>query len=190
VPSENDCYSCQNAHGGASAHHLGGNENLVQQIKRDFEASPVSDKLKALLAIAGKVQKGGKQVTEGDIARARQNGASDKEIHDTVLIAAAFCMYNRYDDGLATWAAHRPCRVSRKRCAPYRRATRTVGARVSLHVWPEPNVSRFVAIENGCTLKMKHSRGRPCPLPQIHALLGRPEETQSTESVAKVFVTL
>jgi alkylhydroperoxidase/carboxymuconolactone decarboxylase family protein YurZ len=59
--------------------------------------------LKALLAIAGKVQKGGKQVTSEDVARARQDGASDKEIHDTVLIAAAFCMYNRYVDGLATW---------------------------------------------------------------------------------------
>jgi len=108
VSSENDCYFCQHAHGGAAAHYLGGNESLVQQIKRDFEASPVSDKLKALLAIAGKVQKGGKQVTAGDIARARQNGASDKEIHDTVLIAAAFCMYNRYVDGLATWAPTDP----------------------------------------------------------------------------------
>jgi hypothetical protein len=57
-----------------------------------------------LLAIAGKVQKGGKQVTNEDILRARQQGATDKEIHDTVLIAAAFCMYNRYVDGLATWA--------------------------------------------------------------------------------------
>jgi uncharacterized peroxidase-related enzyme len=108
VSSENDCYFCQHAHGGAAAHYLGGNESLVQQIKRDFEASPVSDKLKALLAIAGKVQKGGKQVTGDDIARARQNGASDKEIHDTVLIAAAFCMYNRYVDGLATWAPTDP----------------------------------------------------------------------------------
>jgi uncharacterized peroxidase-related enzyme len=108
VSSENDCYFCQNAHGGAAAHWLGGNEELVQQIKRDFESSPVSDKLKALLAIAGKVQKGGKQVAEVDIARARQNGASDKEIHDTVLISAAFCMYNRYVDGLATWAPADP----------------------------------------------------------------------------------
>jgi uncharacterized peroxidase-related enzyme len=108
VSSENDCYFCQHAHGGAAAHYLGGNESLVQQIKRDFEASPVSDKLKALLAIAGKVQKGGKRVTEGDVARARQSGASDKEIHDTVLIAAAFCMYNCYVDGLATWAPTDP----------------------------------------------------------------------------------
>jgi hypothetical protein len=57
-----------------------------------------------LLAIAGKVQKGGKHVQQEDIEKARQHGATDQEIHDTVLIAAAFCMYNRYVDGLATWA--------------------------------------------------------------------------------------
>ena len=76
-------------------------------MRRDFESAAISDKLKALLAIAGKVQKG-KQVKSEDIARARQHGAGDKEIHDTVLIAAAFCMYNRYVDGLATWAPDDP----------------------------------------------------------------------------------
>jgi len=64
--------------------------------------------MKALLSIAGKVQKSGKQVTTEDIERARTHGATDKEIHDTVLIAAAFCMYNRYVDGLATWAPQNP----------------------------------------------------------------------------------
>jgi uncharacterized peroxidase-related enzyme len=108
VSSQNDCYFCQSAHGAVAAHHLGGNEKLVNEIKLNFESSPISDKLKALLAIASKVQKGGKQVSADDVARARQQGASDKEIHDTVLIAAAFCMFNRYVDGLATWAPHDP----------------------------------------------------------------------------------
>jgi uncharacterized peroxidase-related enzyme len=108
VSSENDCFFCQTIHGAVAAHHLGNNEGLVQAIKLDFEAAPVSEKLKALLAIAGKVQKGGKNVTSQDIARARKHGATDKEIHDTVLIAAAFCMYNRYVDGLATWAPNDP----------------------------------------------------------------------------------
>jgi uncharacterized peroxidase-related enzyme len=108
VSSQNDCFFCHTVHGAAAAHHLGGNEALVKQVKLDFEAAPVSDKLKALLAIAGKVQKGGKSVTPEDIERARQKGATDKEIHDTVLIAAAFCMYNRYVDGLATWAPADP----------------------------------------------------------------------------------
>jgi uncharacterized peroxidase-related enzyme len=108
VSSQNDCYFCQTAHGAAAAHHLGGNEALVLQVKRDFEGAPVSSKLKALLAIAGKVQRGGKQVSAEDVQRARAQGATDKEIHDTVLIAAAFCMYNRYVDGLATWAPTDP----------------------------------------------------------------------------------
>jgi hypothetical protein len=77
-------------------------------MKLDFESAAISDKLKALLAIAGKIQKGGKQIKAEDITRARRHGATDKEIHDTVLIAAAFCMYNRYVDGLATWAPTDP----------------------------------------------------------------------------------
>jgi uncharacterized peroxidase-related enzyme len=108
VSSRNDCHFCQSVHGAVAAHHLGGNEALVLDVKRNFEDAAVSDKLKALLQIAGKVQKGGKHVGPEDIERARQHGATDKEIHDTVLIAAAFCMYNRYVDGLATWAPDAP----------------------------------------------------------------------------------
>ena len=104
VSSQNDCYFCQHAHGAVAAYRLNGNEKLVNDVKLNFEGAAISGKLKALLAIAGKTQKGGKQVTAGDVARARQEGATDKEIHDTVLIAAAFCMFNRYVDGLATWA--------------------------------------------------------------------------------------
>jgi uncharacterized peroxidase-related enzyme len=103
VSYRNDCDFCQLSHSAAAAAHLGGNYDLVESVKLTPEAAEVSDKLKALLAIAGKVQQGGKQVTSEDVARARQDGATDKEIHDTVLIAAAFCMYNRYVDGLATW---------------------------------------------------------------------------------------
>jgi len=104
VSSQNDCYFCQSAHGAVAAYRLGGNEELANDVKLNFESAGISHKLKALLNIAGKVQEGGKQVTSEDVARARQQGATDKEIHDTVLIAAAFCMFNRYVDGLATWA--------------------------------------------------------------------------------------
>ena len=83
--------------------HLGGDYDLIDRVKRNYVNAEISDKLKSLLAIAGKVQKGGKHVTPEDVARARQRGGTDKEIHDTVLIAAAFCMFNRYVDGLATW---------------------------------------------------------------------------------------
>jgi uncharacterized peroxidase-related enzyme len=104
VSSRNDCHYCQTSHGAIAAHHLGGNEQLVLDVKHDFENAEISDKLKALLNIAGKVQQSGKRVQQGDIERARSLGATDLEIHDTVVIAAAFCMYNRYVDGLATWA--------------------------------------------------------------------------------------
>ena len=73
------------------------------RVKADFKAAEISDKLKSLLVIAAKVQRGGKHVTAGDVDAARAEGATDVEIHDTVLIAAAFCMYNRYVDGLDTW---------------------------------------------------------------------------------------
>jgi uncharacterized peroxidase-related enzyme len=109
VSSENDCFYCQTCHGSTAAQHMGGSDSdyeLVAQIKHNYESAPVSAKMKALLAIAGKVQKGGKYVTAQDVERARGQGATDKEIHDTVLIAAAFCMFNRYVDGLDTW---QPC---------------------------------------------------------------------------------
>jgi len=77
---------------------------LVTQVKADPESAPITPKLRALLAIAAKVQQGGRNVGTDDIERARAEGATDLEIHDTVLIAAAFCMYNRYVDGLGTWA--------------------------------------------------------------------------------------
>jgi uncharacterized peroxidase-related enzyme len=108
VSYSNDCTFCQLSHGAAAAAHLHGNYDLVEQAKLNPEEANISGKLKALLRIAGKVQQGGKHVNEADVARAREQGASDKEIHDTVLIAAAFCMYNRYVDGLATWQPREP----------------------------------------------------------------------------------
>ena len=104
VSAGNDCHFCQSAHGAVAAHHLGDDGELVTQVKLDPAAAPVSDKLRALLAIADQVRKSGLEVTQEAVAHARDAGATDLELHDTVLIAAAFCMYNRYVDGLATWA--------------------------------------------------------------------------------------
>ncbi|HTT60988.1 MAG TPA: hypothetical protein VLX58_11625 [Bryobacteraceae bacterium] len=80
----------------------------MEHVKQDAETAGVSRKLKALLAIADKVRISGKSVQTEDIERSRREGATDLEIHDTVLIAAAFSMYNRYVDGLATWAPEDP----------------------------------------------------------------------------------
>ena len=108
VSSRNCTHYCHSIHGAIAAAHLGGNEALVKQVKTDFTQANISPKLKALLVIAGLVQKDGKLVTAAEVDAARREGATDLEIHDTVLIAAAFCMYNRYVDGLATWAPDEP----------------------------------------------------------------------------------
>ncbi len=104
VSWRNDCFFCQTIHGAVAAAQLNHDEALVQKVKTDWMNADISPKLKALLNIAGKVQQDGKLVSEDDVAAARREGATDREIHDTVLIAAAFCMCNRYVDGLATWA--------------------------------------------------------------------------------------
>ena len=100
----NDCHFCHTSHGASAVAHFNTDLGLIDEIKNGFRSREISDKLRALLNIAHKVQMGGKNVTEEDIKKARETGATDREIHDTVLIAAAFCMYNRYVDGLATWA--------------------------------------------------------------------------------------
>jgi len=100
----NDCHFCHTSHGAAAIAHLECDINLIDDIKQGFQTIPISLKLHALLNIAAKVQKGGKQVLVEDIEKAKLEGALDEEIHDTVLIAAAFCMFNRYVDGLGTWA--------------------------------------------------------------------------------------
>ena len=72
------------------------------RVKKSFELPPISEKLR--LGIARKVQKGGKYVTSEDVEKARKHGDTDKEIHDTVLVAPSFCMFNRYVEGLGTGA--------------------------------------------------------------------------------------
>lgn len=104
VSYQNKCHFCHTSHGAAAAHHFDGDLSLIDDIKNDLKETEISSKLRSLLDIARKVQKSGKEVSPEDIEKARQAGASDQEIHDAVLIAAAFCMFNRYVDGLGTWA--------------------------------------------------------------------------------------
>ena len=104
VSNLNECEFCQRSHSAFAALQIDGGYDVVDSIKLDPSQAPVSPKLRALLKIAAAVQRSGRDVTEADIRAARDEGASDVEIHDTVLIAAAFCMYNRYVDGMATWA--------------------------------------------------------------------------------------
>src|SRR5947208_7327416 len=104
VSALNDCRYCSSSHSACAAAQLPGGMTLVEQVRTDPSRSPVSAKLKALLTIASAVAQSGRAVTTEHVAGARAAGATDVEIHDTVLIAAAFCMFNRYVDGLATIA--------------------------------------------------------------------------------------
>jgi uncharacterized peroxidase-related enzyme len=97
----NDCFYCEQSHSAIVTCYLNDDNKLINQVKKDYEHADISDKMKALLSIAGSVQKGGKHVTQQQIDDARNAGATDRDIHDTVLIAAMFCMFNRYVDGLA-----------------------------------------------------------------------------------------
>jgi uncharacterized peroxidase-related enzyme len=132
VSARNRTTFCELSHGAAAAGHLGGNEALVKQVKTDFARAAISPKLKALLGIAGKVQQDGKLVTTADVEAARREGATDREIHDTVLIAAAFSMYNRYVDGLGTLQPEDP--------AMYRQ----MGKHLAEHGYRMPRVSEPV----------------------------------------------
>jgi uncharacterized peroxidase-related enzyme len=102
VSRGNECVFCASAHGAFAAAQLDGGGATVEQTIRDYENAPVSGKLKALLRIALLVREDGRKVDKASVAAAMAQGASEVEIHDTVLIAAAFCMFNRYVDGLAT----------------------------------------------------------------------------------------
>lgn len=111
VSFRNACHFCRSSHAAIAATHLGGSDAdhaLLETVQRDPERAPISEKMKALLAIAGLVQVDGKHVTPEAISRARRAGADDVELHDTVLVAAAFCMFNRYVDGLGTWQPDDP----------------------------------------------------------------------------------
>ena len=102
VSHRNNCGFCRNSHAAAARCLYGDEKELVDEVLKDMPGSAISDKMKTLLHIAGNVQVLGKEVSSNDIAAARSFGATDREIHDTVLIAATFCMFNRYVDGLAT----------------------------------------------------------------------------------------
>ncbi|HEX5403418.1 MAG TPA: carboxymuconolactone decarboxylase family protein [Pseudonocardiaceae bacterium] len=108
VSGLNECNFCCGSHSAYAAAQLDAGMPLVDQVRSDLDSAPISAKLRALLRIAGAVRQDGRKVTTELVTAARDEGATDIEIHDTVLIAAAFCMYNRYVDGLGTLAPTDP----------------------------------------------------------------------------------
>lgn len=104
VSALNECFFCEQSHGSLVQHYLQCDMQFIENIKNDYSSAPITDKLKALLAIAGSVQCSGKSVTTAQVETAKAAGVTDLEINDTVLITSLFCMFNRYVDGLDTWA--------------------------------------------------------------------------------------
>lgn len=102
----NDCIFCSESHGAVADVHWQ-RPGMARKIWSNVEAAPISDRLKSYLKLAAKVQKSGRAVQGEDIDEVRKLGATDEDIHDVILIAAAFCLYNRYVDGLATMAPPR-----------------------------------------------------------------------------------
>lgn len=102
VSKQNECVFCNASHAAFARAQLPNGADVVRAVCEDYRSAPIGEKLRALLGIAAQVQKSGRAVTVEAVEAARSEGASDQEIHDTVLIAAAFCMFNRYVDGLAT----------------------------------------------------------------------------------------
>jgi len=104
VSHKNDCFYCMSSHAAAARYWYKDEKQTVDLVLDDYMNAPISEKLKSLLTIAGKVQRDARTVLTEDVEKAKQHGATDRDVHDAVLIAAVFCMYNRYVDGLATIA--------------------------------------------------------------------------------------
>jgi uncharacterized peroxidase-related enzyme len=108
----NECEFCTAAHT-AAADALLGETETTEKVKNDPENAPVSEKMKCLLEIARRVQADARTVSADLVAKACEQGATDLEIHDTVLIASLFCLYNKYVDGLATVTPTEPAFYNR-----------------------------------------------------------------------------
>ena len=102
VSARNGCVFCASSHAAAARELYGEGRAVVDEVIGGRRPAELSPKMKALLVIAGQVQHSGRAVTAESVAAARAAGADDRDIHDTVLIAAAFSMFNRYVDGLDT----------------------------------------------------------------------------------------
>jgi uncharacterized peroxidase-related enzyme len=102
VSAGNQCVFCTRSHAAVAQQHLQAGRAAVEAALAGGECELVTPKLRALLALAELVRRDGRAATPEAVAQARAAGADDQAIHDTVLIAAAFCMFNRYVDGLAT----------------------------------------------------------------------------------------
>jgi len=106
VSAGNDCFYCMDTHGAFATallqeHGLSGStaEARTEALKSG-RVSALSEKLQALIGVAMVVREHGRKLRSVDVESARDAGATDEDVQLAVLIASAFCMYNRMVDGL------------------------------------------------------------------------------------------
>lgn len=132
VSAANDCFYCMDSHGAFASELLRrGNADsvdaLVDRVKLG-DAGGLGPKMEALLAIARGVQRNPRNVRREDVARALKAGATDEDTQLAVLIASAFCMYNRMVDGL------------RAKTPPSTEAYRSRATEIAEHGYCDPRV--------------------------------------------------
>lgn len=98
VSAANGCAYCTRSHGAAARVLWGVRAAWVDAVIAG--GLPPDDKLASLVSLARELAASVHGASPEAVARARDAGASDRDLHDTVLVAAAFSLYNRYVDGL------------------------------------------------------------------------------------------
>jgi uncharacterized peroxidase-related enzyme len=104
VSAANDCFYCMDSHGAFAAEllrreHVDGIDAVIDGVKSGGSGG-AGPKMEALLDLARVVQAHPRKLTREQVARACRAGATDADTQLAVLIASAFCMYNRMVDGL------------------------------------------------------------------------------------------
>lgn len=104
----NGCEYCSRSHGAVARLLLKYEGGIVEDLRSGTYLIGLEPRMAALMHLAERVQATPVGVRPEDIEKAKAAGAGDGDIHDAVLIAAAFCMYNRYVDGLGTAVPEHP----------------------------------------------------------------------------------
>ncbi len=177
---------CAETHGAAAAAQLDGGRDTVRAVCAG-DSAPVTPRLRALLRIAAEARQHARPVSDDAVAAARAEGAEDSDIHDTVLIAAAFCMYNRYVGCPSTDVPTEGATTTQRPTASSDRATAQASTGTTSRTCPSaPQPPRTEAEADTCAAYgSRASRrasgtlvGRVSPLgPRIQATRCRPRAT-------------
>jgi uncharacterized peroxidase-related enzyme len=132
VSAANDCFYCMDSHGAFAGELLrratGNRQDAVVDALKEGVPAGLSAKMEALVAIARTVQHRSRDLAKADVERAKTAGATDGDVQLAVLIAAAFCMYNRMVDGL------------RAKTPPSAEAFRERATQIADHGYSSPSV--------------------------------------------------